>query len=47
MLIVGEKEKESGTISVRKHKAGDKGSCTLEQFISEITEEINNRVNNI
>ncbi len=25
MLIVGEKEKESGLVSVRKHKEGDKG----------------------
>lgn len=45
MLIVGEKEQESGTVSVRKHKAGDKGSISIEQFISEITEEINNKVN--
>jgi len=46
MLIVGEKEQASGTVSVRKHKAGDKGSIPIEQFISEICEEINNRVNN-
>lgn len=46
MLVVGEKEKESKSVSVRKHKEGDKGSILLEQFISEITEEINNKVNN-
>ena len=46
MLIVGEKEKESDTVSVRKHKEGDKGSIAIEQFISDILNEINNRINN-
>jgi len=45
MLIVGEKEQESNTVSVRKHKEGDKGSVEIEKFISDLTEEINNRVN--
>ena len=46
MLIVGEKEKDGNTVSVRKHKEGDKGSIKLEQFISDIKEEINSKVNN-
>ncbi len=33
MIIVGEKEKESGTVSVRKHKEGDVGSFTVSDFI--------------
>ena len=45
MLIVGEKEKESGNVSVRQHKVGDKGSMPLQQFINQILEEINNRIN--
>jgi threonyl-tRNA synthetase len=45
MLIVGEKEKESGTVSVRQHKLGDKGSLSLEEFISKIKIEIDNKVN--
>ena len=45
MLIVGEKEKESGTVSVRQHKLGDKGSLSLQDFINTISEEINNRIN--
>ena len=45
MLIVGEKEKESGTVSVRQHKVGDKGSVPVSEFISSILNEINNRVN--
>lgn len=46
MLIVGEKEKESDSVSVRKHKAGDQGIIKLEEFIHNIKEEINNKVNN-
>ncbi len=41
MLIVGEKEVNSETVSVRKHKEGDKGSLKIEEFISQITNEIN------
>lgn len=42
MLIVGDKEKESGTVSLRKHKEGDKGTIAINEFISNITTEINN-----
>ncbi len=45
MLIVGEKEKETGTVSVRQHKAGDKGNILLKDFISKINLEIVNKVN--
>ncbi len=45
MLIVGEKEKESGMVSVRQHKIGDKGSMLVEEFKQQILEEINNKVN--
>ncbi len=40
MLVVGQKEKESGTVSVRKHHEGDKGAVPLEKFISNIKKEI-------
>ncbi len=39
MIIVGEKEAESGTVSVRKHKEGDLGTMPLEDFIARIKEE--------
>ena len=42
MLVVGEKEQNADTISVRKHKEGDKGSFKIDEFISNITNEINN-----
>ena len=43
MLIIGEKEKEAGTVSVRKHKEGDLGSESPDVFISKILDEINNK----
>ncbi len=42
MLILGEKEKNSKTISLRKHKEGDKGTMQIDEFISNITVEIDN-----
>ena len=43
MLIIGEKEQTAGNISVRKHKEGDKGSLSINEFIDNITEEIKNK----
>ncbi|WP_084015375.1 threonine--tRNA ligase [Moheibacter sediminis] len=40
MLIVGEKEAENGTVSVRKHGGGDLGEMTMEEFRNMITKEI-------
>ncbi|EEI92786.1 threonine--tRNA ligase [Sphingobacterium spiritivorum ATCC 33300] len=40
MLIVGEKEAESGTVSVRKHGSGDVGSMTPEEFREVLIKEI-------
>ncbi len=45
MLIVGEKEKESNSVSIRQHKVGDKGSLPLTDFIKQITSEIDNKIN--
>ncbi len=36
MLVVGEKESQEGTVSVRKHGAGDQGAVALEDFASEV-----------
>jgi len=44
MLIIGEKEVETGTVSVRSRRAGDLGQVTKEEFITNITEEIKNKV---
>jgi len=40
MLIVGEKEVESGAISVRKHGGTDLGSMTSEEFKDLLIKEI-------
>ncbi len=40
MVIVGEKEEEDGTVSVRKHGEGDIGTFTIEEFISLIQKEV-------
>lgn len=45
MLIVGEKEQASKSVSVRQHKVGDKGSISLEEFINSIEEEIRTKLN--
>ncbi len=43
MLIVGEKEQQSDTVSVRKHKKGDIGALSLSDFIDNIKVEINQK----
>ena len=40
MIIVGEKEEQEGTVSVRKHGEGDIGTFTIEEFISIIQTEV-------
>lgn len=45
MLIVGEKEQEAGSVSVRKHGGTDLGTMTTEAFIAHITAEVNEQLN--
>jgi threonyl-tRNA synthetase len=45
MLIIGEREKNEGTVSVRRHRIGDQGSLKFSEFLSKVGSEINNRVN--
>jgi threonyl-tRNA synthetase len=40
MLVVGEKEEASGSVSVRKHGQGDLGSFTIDEFISLVKNEV-------
>ncbi len=46
MLIVGEKEQEANTVSVRAHKKGDMGQLSFEEFKLKLKEEINNKIIN-
>ncbi len=43
MLLAGDKEIESSTVSVRSRKDGDKGSMSIADFIAAAVEEINTK----
>ncbi|MGB9976685.1 threonine--tRNA ligase [Thermovenabulum sp.] len=43
MIIVGEKEEMSNTISVRSREKGDLGNYTIENFINEVKEKVKNK----
>ncbi|MEN3045094.1 MAG: threonine--tRNA ligase [Candidatus Hydrothermales bacterium] len=40
IIIVGKKEEEQNSVSVRKHKEGDLGSMTVEELVNKIKKEI-------
>jgi len=40
MLVVGAKEAEAGTVSVRHRSKGDQGARPLADFISALTAEV-------
>lgn len=44
MLVVGDRDVEAGVVSVRARKAGDLGQMTLEEFISRISREVEEKV---
>ena len=44
LLVIGEKEAESGTIAVRKQGEGDKGIMKIEEFINFINSEIKKEI---
>ena len=43
MFIVGQKEMESGSVSVRRHGEGDLGSFLINEFIEKILSEVKER----
>ena len=45
MLIVGEKEAESGQVSVRKQGEGDQGVMKYEDFAKKLNDEVQNMIN--
>lgn len=46
MIIVGEKEMNSNSISVRQHKKGDIGTFAVSDFIAKLNDEITNKLIN-
>ncbi len=45
MLIIGEKEMETRTVSVRKQGEGDKGTMSIEEFAASINSEVEKQMN--
>ncbi|MGM9827693.1 MAG: threonine--tRNA ligase [Muribaculaceae bacterium] len=46
LLIVGEKEAQNDEVSVRKQGEGDKGTIKIATFAENLTQEVNNMINN-
>jgi len=44
MIVIGDKELEANTISLRHRRLGDLGSMPIDQFVSQIKDEISRRV---
>jgi threonyl-tRNA synthetase len=43
MLVVGDKEAETGTVAVRRHRAGDEGTASVDELIERLRAEIMER----
>ncbi len=43
MLVVGDREQESGTVGVREHRAGDAGSSSVDEFEQRLMQVIKTR----
>ena len=44
MLIIGDKEKENGTVSVRHRAEGDLGAMTAEAFIDKLARDVREKI---
>ena len=44
MLVIGDREAEEGTVSVRRHREGDLGAQALDAFVERIREDVQQRV---
>jgi threonyl-tRNA synthetase len=47
MLVVGEREEQEGTVSVRQHGVGDLGPRKVEDFIHSVQDRINKELGEI
>ena len=43
MLVLGDRDVENGTVSVRTRAGEDRGAMAPEEFLAGLTEEIRNR----
>ena len=47
LIIIGEKEQENGSVSVRRQGEGDKGSMSLEEFAGFMQDEVRKQLEEI
>ena len=47
MLVVGQKEEEEGTVSVRSRAAGDEGARSVDAFVEDLLKEIRTKENRL
>ena len=47
VVVVGQKEEEENTVSVRSRAAGDEGARSLDTFIADILKEIETKENRV
>ena len=43
MIVIGQKEQESGEVSLRRHRIGDEGRCSISGLIEKLLKEITGR----
>ena len=43
MILVGDKDIEANTVSVRSRKNGDEGAVSIDEFVARIREEIDSK----
>ena len=43
MLVLGKKERHSGSVSVRSKSKGDLGLMSIDEFVAKIKKEVENR----
>ncbi len=44
MLIIGDKEKEAGTVSVRHRSDGDLGAMTVDAFVEKLSKDVREKI---
>lgn len=44
MIVIGDKDMEAGSVSVRSRKNGDEGSMPVDEFVARIVDEVANKV---
>jgi len=44
MLVLGDKEAESGLVTVRDRKEGDIGNMALDEFVEKLADEVNEKL---